>query len=204
MSDMKKDQLDWVTAVKAYLGVSSNNALAVKAGLDPSLVQKPFNPNYKGKFGADTLQKIADAAGLRVMEFPTRPAGMQETEAARFVYDTSANAIDSNIDRAVRELIRGRSGRDPWVNRSHALELAGILPGDILIVDMNLQPRPKDVVCAQIYSRGGVSAETVFRIYEPPYLVTQSLRYGTQKPVPVDGNDVVILGVVDGMLRRRH
>lgn len=204
MDDVKREQIDWVKAVMAHMGLPSANALAVAAGVNPANIQKPLNPNYKGKFGVDTLAKIANAAGLRPMEFPDRPSGMAEAEAAPFVYDEKADAIGSNFDRAIREMTRGRNGRDPWVMRSFALEMSGVLPGDVLIVDMNLQPRPKDIVCAQVYQWADSRAETVFRIYEPPYLVMNSLRFGTAKPLPVDGQDVVIKGVVDGALRRRH
>lgn len=204
MDPVKKEQIEWVRAVMSYLGVPSANQLAAMAGVNPANIQRPLSANYKGKFGAATIARIAAAANLRPMEFPSRPAGMDEPEAAPFVFETGQDAIDSNIDRAVRELTRGRNGRDPWVMRSYALEMSGILPGDVLIVDMNLQPKPKDIVCAQLFGRGGSGAETVFRVYEPPYLMANSMRYGIQKPVPVDGEDVVIQGVVDGMFRRRH
>lgn len=203
MDDVKREQIDWVKAVMAHMGLTSANALAVAAGVNPANVQKPLNPNYKGKFGVDTIARIATAAGLRPMEFPDRAGGFSESEAQPFVYDEKADAIAANFDRAIRELTRGRAGRDAWVMRSFALEMSGILPGDVLIVDMNLQPRPKDVVCAQIYQWSAGKAETVFRVYEPPYLVMNSLRFGTTKPVPVDGQDVVIKGVVDGVMRRR-
>jgi hypothetical protein len=202
MDPVKKQQIEWVRAVMSYLGVPSANRLAELAGVNPANIQRPLSDNYKGKFGATTIARIAEAANLRPMEFPSRPAGMNEAEAQRYVYESAGDINEGNVERAVRELCRGRNGRDPWVMRSHALELSGIVPGDVLIVDMNLQPKPKDVVCAQIYS--GHTAETVFRIFEPPYLVTHSLRFGTQKPVPVDGEEVVIRGVVDVILRRRH
>jgi hypothetical protein len=204
MPDLKQEQLDWVRAVMAHLGVPSYNALATRAGIDPSLVQKPFNPNYKGKFGADTLKRIADAAGLRPMEYPDRPAGLGEAEAVRFNYDASSDAIARNVDRAVRELTSGRNGRDAWVIQGYALELAGFLPGDIVIVDMNITPQPRDIVCAQLYDWTGGKAETVFRLYDPPFLLIHSVRFGSQKPVLVDDDRVVIRGVVDGLLRRRH
>lgn len=204
MSDVKQDQLNWVTAVKAYLGVTSNNQLAVLAGVNPGLIQKPFSKNYKGKFGMDTLQKIADAAGLRVMEYPNRPAALAEAEAVPFVYADSGDAIAQNVDRAVRELTRGRNGRDPWVIKGYALELSGYLPGDIVVVDLNMQPKPQDIVCALLYDWPGGKAETVFRLYDPPFLLTNSLRFGAQKPLLVDDSSVVVRGVVDGMFRRRH
>lgn len=204
MDPIKKQQIEWVEAVMAYLGATSANQLAKLAGVNPANIQRPLSENYKGKFGIDTLTKIGAAANLRPMEFPARQNGFKEEEATPFVYDQRADAIESNVDRAVRELCRGRNGRDPWVMQSNALELSGILPGDILIVDLNLQPRPKDIVCAQIYQWNQMRAQTLFRVYEPPYLMTNSLRFGVQKPVPVDGDHVIIRGVVDGIFRRRH
>lgn len=203
MADTKQDQLDWVRAVMAHLGLTTYNALAVRAKVDPSLIQKPFNKNYKGKFGTDTLGKIAAAAGLRVMEWPDRPGGLAEAEAIPFEYDQSGDAIAQNVDRAVRELTRGRNGRDAWQIQGHALELSGYVPGDIVIVDLNMTPRPKDVVCAQVYDWPNRRAETVFRVYDPPFLLTNSIRFGPQKPLLVDDERVSIRGVVDGLFRRR-
>lgn len=203
MDPVKKEQIEWVRAVMGYLGVPSANQLAELAGVNPANIQRPLSANFKGKFGAATIARIAAAANLRPMEFPSRPAGLDEPEAAPYVFAADQDAIESNFDRAIRELTRGRNGREPWTMRSYALEMSGVLPNDVLIVDLNLQPKPKDIVCAHIFGRNG-GAETVFRIYEPPYLMTNSMRYGIQKPVPVDGADVVIQGVVDGIFRRRH
>lgn len=202
MDTVKQEQIEWVRAVMAHLGVASANALAVMAGVNPANIQRPLSPGYKGKFGVDTIAKIAAAANLRPMEFPGRPGGLSEAETVPFRYD-AIGALESNIDRAVREMCKGRNGRDPWVMRSHALEGSGILPGDILIVDMNLQAKPKDIVCAQVYQWAQHKAETVFRVYEPPYLLVNSPRYGTQRPLVVDDRDVMVRGVVDAVLRRR-
>jgi hypothetical protein len=205
MADKRRDeQVAWIKAVQVYLGVSLTE-LARRAKIAPSTLQRPINdPDWDSLLSDRTLAAVAEVAGLRPFEFPSRPgAGFGEPEAVPYQYEDMGSALDSNVDRAVRELTRGRNGRDPWVIQSHALELAGLLPGDIVIVDLNLQPKPKDVVCAQLYDWSGTKAETVFRIYEPPYLLTNSLRFGTQKPVPVDGREVVIKGVVDGLFRRR-
>ncbi len=204
MQNRRDEQIAWIKAVQAYLGVSLTE-LARRARIAPSTLQRPINdPAWNGLMSDRTLAAVGTAANLRVMEFPSRPTGLGEPEAAPFAFNQNGDAIDQNVDRAVRELIRGRNGRDPWVIKSHALELSGIIPGDIVIVDMNLQPKPKDVVCAQLFDWSRRTAETVFRIYEPPYLLTNSLRIGTQKPIPVDGQDVVIRGVVDGLFRRRQ
>lgn len=204
MPSVLEQQLAWVRAVMSYLGVSANE-LARRAGVSPSTVQRPLSdPSWPHAMSAKTISAIATIAGVQPLEFPGRVGGVSEPEAVPFQYAANEDAIGSNVDRAVRELCRGRNGREPWVIRSHALELSGLLPGDIVIVDMNLQPQPKDIVCAQLYEWSQTKAETVFRLYEPPYLLTNSMRLGIQKPIPVDGQSVIIRGVVDGLFRRRN
>lgn len=188
----------------AHLGISANE-LARRAKLAPSTIQRPLNdPAWPNVLSGRTLSAIAEIAGLKPLEFPSRTGAgsFGEPEAVPFQFDQEADAIGSNVDRAVRELCKGRNGRDPWVMRSNLLEMSGILPGDILIVDMNITPRQKDVVCAQLYQWSLMKAETVFRVYEPPYLLTNS--GATSKPVAVDGQDVMIRGVVDGLVRPRR
>ena len=199
MSEVKDEQIAWVRAVMAHLGLTSANQLAQRADVDPSLIQKPLNPNYKGKFGVETLAKIGKAANLRPMEFP---GGFSDVEAEPFVFEET-DAISQNFDRAVRELTRGRNGRDAWTARSTALVNEGIRPGDVMIVDQNMSAQPKDVVCAQIYDWPSMRAETVFRVYEPPFLLTASSQ-GTTRPLMVDGDKILIRGVVDAVLRRRR
>jgi SOS-response transcriptional repressor LexA len=89
------------------------------------------------------------------------------------------------------------------VLRSRSLESAGYMPGDILMVDLNGRPEPGDVVCAQIYDRSG-KAETIFRIYEHPFLVAATLDGRLMKPHLVDNDRVVIRGVVIASLRERR
>lgn len=207
MQNRRDEQIAWIKAVAAHLGVSLTQ-LARRAKLAPSTLQRPLNdPQWDGMLSDRTLAAVGAVVGLKPMEFPARPfggAGFGEPEAVPFEFEQKGGAIDSNIDRAVRELTRGRNGRDPWVLQTHALEMSGYLPGDIVIVDLNVQPRAEDVVCAQIYDWSRMKAETVFRLYQPPYLMTNSMRVGPQKPIPVDGNQVVIRGVVDGLVRRRN
>jgi hypothetical protein len=202
-NDTLQEQIAWVRAVMAHLGIVSANDLAKRAGVAPSTLQRPMSdPNWPNVLSGRTMDKIARLANLRPMEFPSKLGGLNEPEAVVYTYDAGEDALESGFDRAVRELCRGRHGRDPWLMRSHALEIAGILPGDVLIVDLNVQPTAKDIVCAQVYQWSHMRAETVFRIFEPPYILTNSLRHGTQKPLPVDGENVAIRGVVVSVMRR--
>lgn len=202
MQNSRDTQLAWVRAILAHLGVSATE-LARRAKIAPSTLQRPLNdPDWAGMLSGRTMSAIADIAGLRPLEFPVRGRGAAEPEATPYIYDQARDAAD-NFDRSVRELCQGRAGRDPWVMKSYALELSGVLPGDVMIVDLNIQPAPEDVVCAQIYDWAGSKSETVFRLFDPPYLVTNSVRAGREKPMAVDNSSVVIKGVVTTILRNR-
>ena len=200
--DTRETQLAWVRAILAHLGVSATE-LAKRAKIAPSTLQRPLNdPEWTNLLSGRTMAAIGEVAGLRPLEFPSRTRGMAEPEARPYVYDQARDAAD-NFDRSVRELCQGRVGRDPWVMKSYALELSGVLPGDVMIVDLNVQPAPDDIVCAQIYDWSGSKTETVFRLFDPPYLVTNSVRAGREKPMAVDNSSVVIKGVVTTILRNR-
>lgn len=203
MQTSREEQVAWIVAIRDSLGISLTE-LARRARIAPSTLQRPVNdPNYDGMISGKTLAAVASVAGVRVMEFPGRMRGLAEADATPFTFDERNDAVD-NFNRAVRDLVAGRNGRDPWLMQSYALELSAIVPGDVMIVDMNVQPRPRDVVCAQIYDWSGRNAETVFRLFDPPYLVTHSLRANHEKPVVVDNNSVVIKGVVIAVMRARN
>ena len=60
-----------------------------------------------------------------------------------------------------------------------------------------------DVVCAQVYDWSTGRAETVFRIFEPPYLVSASSDPQFLRPLVVDDDKVHIKGVVIQTYRSR-
>ncbi len=203
MTNPLEEQRAWLRAILEHTGLTAHS-LALKAGLSHTTLRRPLNePGWKLALSAKTIAAVADAVGLRPMQYPGRSQGFSAPEATRYVFDTAADAIGGNMDRAVRELTRGRNGRDPWEIKGYGLELAGILPDDIVIVDLNMQARAKDIVCVQLYQWAANRAETVFRLYDPPFIVTHSLRLPNEKPQLVDNDSVVIKGVVDGLLRRR-
>lgn len=111
-----------------------------------------------------------------------------------------AAASGSPLDEAVRALIAGRNGIDPWTVKSRALELFGILPGDVVLVDLNATPRPGDAVCAQVYDWPRDRADTVMRVFERAapvdVLTARSLDPGVGPPLVVDGERVVVRGVI--------
>ena len=107
----------------------------------------------------------------------------------------------TDFDAVVRDWIGERAGVDAWILRTRALELAGYLPGDVVIVDLKATARPHDIVCAQLYDFKTMKADTIWRRYEPPYLVAVSSDAALLKP---ERDDVAsIKGVVIGTFRPR-
>ena len=199
MKPGKDEQVAWVRAILAHLGITATE-LARRAKLAPSTLQRPLaEPDSPAMLSGRTLEAISQVAGFRPFEFPARPRGFGESEAEPFQPDPAA----AQLLRAVKELCAGRNGRDPWVMKGYTLELQGILPGDIMIVDLNQHPRPGDVVCAQVYDWSRSRADTLMRVYNPPYLMANGIREGLHKPILIDGQDVVVKGVVDAVLRPR-
>lgn len=196
---------DWIRAVAEYLHLSLSE-LAVKAGLSPSTVTRYIN-DATGKLTITerTLDAIATFSGVAKHVLPGQRGipGLGDSEAVTYhagregqVADWVASAIDAH--RA------GRNGVEPWIMKSYALDLMGILPGDILMIDRNRRAKAGDIVCAQLTDLATGRAETVIRRYDPPYIVTLSAKIGPTRPEVVDDERVVILGVETGMIRPRH
>lgn len=202
--EIDRDQLrDWLRAVLLHLGWSGSD-LAKRIDRVPSTINRFMNdPGALHSLSARTLKDIEMATGFAPFVYPgaQRSRGVSEPDAAPFIY---GGAGDNALDVAVRAAIAGAAGVDPWTLRSQALITAGFLPGDVLLVSLNERPRAHDVVCAQIYDWASGKAETVFRIYEPPYLVAASASFELMKPLVVDDERVVIKGVVLQSLRPRR
>lgn len=71
------------------------------------------------------------------------------------------------------------------------------------MVDLNARPEVGDVVCAQVYDRAG-KGETVFRVFEDPFLVAATLDTKLIRPLLIDNDRVVIRGVVVASFRERR
>jgi hypothetical protein len=145
---------------------------------------------------ARTISKLQEYSGISLfvggdVSAPPGPRGLAE-DAVPF----DAKSADPAVSAAIKALIGGRQAADPWTIRTRALEGIGYRPGDVVIVDLGRQPAPGDVVCAQVYDWGRSDAETVMRIYEPPFLVAASLDEQLRRPLMVDNERVIIKGVL--------
>lgn len=94
--------------------------------------------------------------------------------------------------------------RGRWTVMSRALELAGFLPGDIVEFDIGSKARAGEIVIAQIYNQQRPAAETVMRLWHPPFLTVHTADPSIDpRPVEVDQAEerVKIMGAFVRMVR---
>jgi hypothetical protein len=200
----------WLKNLPALTGGTQLTTIAKLVGVSPSTLTRPASEGETGTsvLRITTIEKIITyfagqgvaipwPEGEQPVVVPLRiPTGFAE-EAMPF--DTRP---DTPLAIAVRAMIAGRRHAMPVTLVTRALEGAGYLPGDVLIYDLNGVAQPGDVVRAQVYDRNGEIEETVWRVYDPPYLIGVT-RDPTLAPKPLTevAGRVVIMGVVTGMIR---
>jgi hypothetical protein len=198
MIDTRDQQRAWLKKVIAQTGLAPT-ALAVSSGLAVTTLTRFLNdPDHGSALSARTIGAIERTTGVRFGDEP-RPLSLREPETEPYNYEQG----DPQLTAILRQVLGTANGVDCMILRSRALESSSLVPGDILIVDMNKQPIGGDVVCAQVYDWPRGRAETVFRIWEPPYLVAATMDPRLRRPYAVDNENVVIKGVMIASLRPR-
>ncbi len=201
VENVRRQQLAWVQATLEHLHWNPTR-LAREAGISQSTLAKFLNdPDNVARLQTNSVEKIRLVSPFPPYDtaLPQTPRGFAEHEAEPF---QPSREIDPYVAAAVLAVAGGLNSISPWVLQSRALETAGYLPGDVLMVDLNAQPEDGDAVCAQVYDRSG-NAETVFRIYEAPYLQAATYARGLFKPLLIDGGRVAVRGVVITSIRPR-
>jgi hypothetical protein len=195
--DTSRQHRDFVRRVVKRTGKAATR-IAKELGIAPStltrLLREPDDST--STLHARTLRMLEEYSGLAF-----GPGGEQggapgtpgfREEAVPF--DTKG--ADPALSAAIKALIAGRKAADPWTIKTKSLERIGFMPGDVVIVDLGMRAQAGNAVCAQVYDVRSGTAETVMRLYEPPYLLTASLDEALRRPLVVDDEQVTIKGVV--------
>lgn len=191
--DDRRSVRAWIDEIKTRFNVETPE-VARRAGVSPGTIYRWFDDDASFQPSRATLRKIAAAFGVEMPGEPNwKPKGFEDAELVAMVGEQIPESLRASIDQGV------------WRMTTRALELLGILPGDVLLVDLRETPRSGDVVCAQIYDFQRGDAETKLRLYEPPYLLTATMDAALREPpIYVDGERAVVRGVVTRMLRERR
>lgn len=185
----------WLLDVMRRTGLKPT-PLAKAAGLAPSTLLRALDEANPATLERRTIDKIVASLGVP----PPKLYGGGEASPAGFA-EGELTQIPAGGEGPAGPL---GNTEGEWIIRTRALELAGYLPGDLVIADSAVPPRARDVVVAQEIDHLRGSAETRLRIYDPPYLVTETADPAAKrKPLLVDGDRVAIWGPVVRSLRLR-
>ena len=169
--------------------------LAEAAGFSASSLSRVLKEDSTGTLHARNITKLEKYSGISFSagDAPA-PSGLRGLSEDAVPFD--AESADPAVSAAIKALIGSRGGVDSCTIRTRALECLGYLPGDIVIVDLDRQPEPGDVVRAEVYVLGRREPETVMRIYAPPVLVGATFDEQLRRPLVIDDARVTIKGVV--------
>lgn len=203
MTDLRDQQLAWLENIISSSGLTLTD-IARRARLNPSTLTRFYSKNESGHtLTSRTVQKIEDATGVPAYEQRVRPklAFFAEEDAVPYNFEDNGSDV---LAAALKSVVAKSQNIALWILKSSVLSAVGYGQGDVIIVDKEASPRPGDAVCAHKYDwRRGV-AETIFRVYRTPYLLT-ALQHGEPAaPEIVDDENIVIKGVVMGACRLRH
>jgi transcriptional regulator with XRE-family HTH domain len=177
--------------------------LARRAGLDPSTLSRflAAPPSATGSLRPSTIQRLEQVSGLTVngSTRPDVPDGFAEADAVPL-----PSPKDQHLQNAIAALSTGRGPIDAWELKSRAVELAGYRSGDIVLVRLGETALSGDLVCAQVFDWISGKAETIFRIFAPPFLVAATTNPSQFPPHDTSNDKVIIKGVAVASIRLRQ
>ena len=191
---------DWVSQLMAQHGVATVSQFARCAGLAESTLTRFMNTEGPGNLMREgTVTKIETAFNARRPATRIPMDDQQEpdrqdpricaTELAAFV-----KALQQNNDPDHETFFVG----------DRALDLAGYLPDDIIVVDSRRRPETGDVVALRFRSNGARSANVTLRIFDTPFLTAHSTDETLRRPLMIEPDRIDILGVVTTAMRQRR
>lgn len=188
----------WVKEGIAAKGVSPTKA-AKEAGISVSALTKFLNnTDYKYTLNTRNIAKLERYFGRAAPRTATAAHTRPDLEA--LLLDQEMVSISQSL--ALEALIGRRLNVEKWRIEGTPLQAVGVMPGDIVLVDLDEPPLAGDIVCAEIHERGNV--RTVFRLYQKPYLVPATFDAAIQMPIVVDDRNVIVRGVVTDRIAKRR
>ena len=188
--------------------------IARRAGIATTTVTRFLNdPDHTGTLSPSTIRKIALTQGVQPPEgVKLKPASMKnsvlstgqqnfsEGEGTPYILPEKAKT-QTLEQQAVSLVLASHKNVTPWRLKADSLSAIGYMRNDILFVDIARQPKANDIVCAQHYNWQQGTAQTLFRLYRPPYLMGASLTNPAIQPLFADDENNSIKGVVISSMR---
>ncbi|WP_292055486.1 helix-turn-helix transcriptional regulator [Martelella sp.] len=195
MSTLREQQLAWLEHITSASGLTLTE-VARKAGLHPSTLTRFWSRDDDGHtLTSSTVAKIEQATRVPAYEAShPKITAFAENEATPFVPVNDNNPVEAALKLAAER----STDIHLWSLKTGTLSAVGYPSGMIVAVDQAMTPRAGDAVCAQIYDFRRGTAETVFRVFRAPYLLSAAASGEPSQPELVDNERVVIAGVIVG------
>jgi len=162
--------------------------------MSPSTLYRWLDTAYEFNPSETKLRAIARAFGVA-------PPNLNDPDAPFALTDHAQEEMESGDHF---EGVESGPNQGCWRIHSRALELAGLLPGDVVLADQTVTPVRGDIVVAQIVDLQTGIAKTRLRQYQPPYLMTMTMDAASfEQPQFVDNEKVTIWGTVVKTVRLR-
>lgn len=192
--------LDWVEWLRVRTGQSLSE-LAEGAGLSNNTLTR-LRQRESALLDALSVRMLSEYTGLPGPDLYKLGHTSGFTEEAE-PFDVAAGGSPS-MEEFTRLMLKDRPNAASWLLKTRALEGLGYMQGDLVVTDGSVQPRAGDAVCAQVVDLRTGAAETVFRVYEPPYLIAHSGDPALRKPLLIDNERVIVMATVTESLRARR
>jgi SOS-response transcriptional repressor LexA len=203
MTTLRDQQIAWLDHISKSSGLTITE-IARAAKLHPSSLTRFKNQNDNGHtLTSKTVKKIEDATRVPAYESRQIPViqSFSEDEAQPFIaMDNPGNPVETALKAATKEA----NNIQLWTLKTNSLAAVGYTPGMVVAIDQLQTARSGDAVCAQKYDFRRGTAETIFRVFRHPYLMTAADTGEPALPEIVDNENVVIVGVIVGGFRLRH
>jgi transcriptional regulator with XRE-family HTH domain len=176
--------------------------------------QAEFGERFRVEQG--TVSRWETGASLVKRAFQEDMAKLAGTTVAAFFYQATERQIIEDDDleeyvdhdgrlssfkKDIDNFATTRNSSAPYLVQTRVLDLAGYLPGDIVIFDLDIEPRAGDAVRAIAVDRQLGRKKNILRIFDPPYLLTSSTAPKRASILNLESDEVEISGVVAFSLR---
>lgn len=193
--EIRASQVAWLHTLIKATG-QSRSALATNSGLASNMLTRFLSPAYSSLLTSATIEQLKVYTGLPGPEGTNnRPLCVGE------VRELDADDLPEILRAAVEAVLAKSPNVTVWMIETRAIEAAGWLPGDVVIVDPLQAPKRGEPVFAQAINPRTGAEDIIVRLYEPPFLVPASYDPALRKPTIDDNQHVRICGAVIAMFR---
>lgn len=202
MTTLRDQQIAWLKHIERTSAKTLTD-IARASGISPSTFSKLLGNEEGHTLTAKTVARIEAATGVPAYESNVIPkiVAFSEEEARPYVFDART---ENALEQVLRDFVAKSNSIDLWELKTNNLAALGLTRGMVVIVDREAVPRARDNVVAQRYDTRRGTAETLFRNFRPPYLITAPTLGEPSTPEIVDGEKVVIMGVIVAAFHIRH